>query len=129
MSVKVDAGGLSDAVQQVLNEFNEDYIERVNKATEEGAKAATEYLKQNSPRSKGRRSGTYAKSWRSKIASKSKKMPSRIVHSPKQYRLTHLLEHGHNVHGKPGKRTRAFPHIKKAEEIAIQKIEEVMSGD
>lgn len=44
-----------------------------------------------------------------------------IVWSPAHYRLTHLLENGHNLvyfgHD-TNKRTRAFPHWAKAEEVA-----------
>lgn len=52
-----------------------------------------------------------------------------VVHNKRHYRLTHLLEHGHNVvnqWGATGKRAGAHPHIAPAELEGVQKfIDEV----
>lgn len=42
------------------------------------------------------------------------------------YRLAHLLEHGHKLRN--GKRTRAFPHIAKNEQKAIQEFGSMVEG-
>ncbi|MBS6063769.1 MAG: HK97 gp10 family phage protein [Peptostreptococcaceae bacterium] len=80
------------------------------------AKGTVKELKSTSPK----KSGNYAKTWTSKKNSNSVSY-SNIVHNDKNYRLTHLLENGHAT--RKGGRTRAFPHIKQAEEKAIKSFE------
>ena len=52
-----------------------------------------------------------------------------VVHNKPHYRLTHLLEHGHDVSnqwGATGKRAGAYPHIAPAELEGVQRfIDEV----
>lgn len=86
-------------------------------------------LKKTSPKRSGK-GGKYAKGW----GVKESKTGSWIVYNKKYYRLTHLLEKGHEiiVHGKAlGRRTKAIEHIKPAEEkfssLFIKRIKERLS--
>lgn len=76
------------------------------KAVQESAKECVEYLKSSSPR----RTGVYAKSWTADMKTDELGHYVAIIHNVKRYRLTHLLEHGHEgPHPAPAK-----PHIEAA---------------
>lgn len=68
---------------------------------------AVKELRATSPKSKSKRSGTYAKGW-----TKKKRGKVIVVHN-KEYQLTHLLEHGHAKVN--GGRVDAQEHIKPVE--------------
>lgn len=118
-SVKID--NLASEINSILTEYRDVVEENVVKAIEDVSKEAIEELKTTSPTGE---SGEYKKSWKRKKLNSKKGQYTVIVHSS-EYRLTHLLEHGHAL--KHGGRTvghaRAFPHIEKAEKNAIDKLE------
>ena len=75
-------------------------------------------LKRTSPKRKGRGGGAYARSWAIKKESTSGGLVTTcIVHNKDHYQLTHLLENGHAKRN--GGRTKAYPHIKPAEERVV----------
>lgn len=91
----------------------------VERNTEEAARmCATESvaaLKSNSPRRPG--GGAYAAGWAFQKSENAKL--GFVVWNPTQYRLTHLLEKGHQVcnqHGGPWGRARGHRHIRPVEE-------------
>lgn len=61
--------------------------------------------------------GDYRKSWR--LTKQGNRRLKVIVHSKDEYRLTHLLENGHALKG--GGRSQAYPHIRPAEQRAVNK--------
>ncbi|HZH62393.1 MAG TPA: HK97 gp10 family phage protein, partial [Metabacillus sp.] len=85
------------------------------------AKNTVNYLKKNSPEN----TGDYAKGW-----AKKKVGTAQVIHNRTDYQLTHLLEKGHV--NRDGSRTEAIPHIKHAEEKAIneyiEEVEKVIKG-
>ena len=95
MDISVEA--LTDTVKDILAE----YQEAVNAAVEDQVRTAAKLLaaeiNQNAAAQFTQRTGDYAKSWvETKNPQKYKNKFSRIVHSKApEYRLTHLLEHGH----------------------------------
>ena len=79
------------------------------------SKQAVRQLKQASPK----RTGKYAKGWRSTVRKESAVGAEVVVHN-KIYRLTHLLEKGYAKRG--GGRVEAIPHIAPVEEEITGKL-------
>ena len=103
---------VADEIAKALSEYSEEVAENLEAIKKEVAKDTVEMLKSTSPRG---RKGKYAKGWRMK-----KDGTGYYVHNATDYRLTHLLEHGHAKAN--GGRTKAQPHIAQAEREAIEKI-------
>lgn len=108
---------LGKEVSEILKEYRTEIVEAVDRSASEAADAAAEELRSTSPN----RTGKYAKGW-----IKEKKGGTYIVHQKGSgYRLTHLLEKGHEKRN--GGRVKGIPHIEPAEEHAgelfVQKLE------
>lgn len=110
-------------LQKELQELIEEYESEVNKAIEEAlpevGKETVKELKKTSPEDRGK----YKKTWKSKIEEDrlGKKL---IVYNSDNYRLTHLLEHGHAIvsGGRKAGSTEAIEHIGPAQEKAVKKV-------
>lgn len=106
--------------RQVLTEVKTQY----DAIMKDVAHDTADDLQQTSP-PRGRQ-GPYARSWRVK------KLQGRyIVHNKDHYRLTHLLEYPHeirNQYGGPYGESRADPHIKRAEQRAIEELYRKING-
>ena len=108
MSNTTDAASLGAEIQAILRNYGSSMTMAIDDAAKALAKQAARELRQTSPR--GHR-GAYAKGW----DVKKEKTGDYVVYN-KQYRLTHLLEHGHKTRLKDGKYGRkaqaaAKPHI------------------
>lgn len=109
MSVLVQIDDLSREIMKQLQQYTEEVKEKVELAKDEVGKDAVKELKTTSPNL----TGSYAKGWRLK-----KENYAHIIHNKTDYQLTHLLEYGHV--NRDGSRTKAYPHIRKAEEKVIE---------
>lgn len=116
MSRQID---LADEIKKILDDYELEVIDDMNKAAFATANLGVKELKAISPKSKRAKGGAYAKSW----GYTKQKMPfgytSYVIRNKKHYQLTHLLENGHlikNKHGSYG-RTKPIPHIKPVEII------------
>lgn len=107
---------LTDAIMTELNAYSEEVTEELKAEVKQVAKECMQDIKNNAPRL----SGDYKKSWKNKTVFESDNDIRVVVHSPKEYRLTHLLEHGHAKRG--GGRVEGKPHIAPAEKKAEQKL-------
>ena len=112
MGKKVSIDQLADAVNEQLQEYNKLSAEVVKTAVTKAGNAVKKDIGANAPR----KSGRYAKSWRTKKTKETSTELQVTVYSPTRYMLAHLLEHGHAKRG--GGRVRAIPHIASAEEAA-----------
>lgn len=124
---------LCDAVQGIIKEYSDEVVNKLPDIVKGAAKTTVEALKKNAESIGGTK---YRSSFKSK---KSRAMISGettyIVYST-QYRLTHLLEHGHVIRNRAGGpvygMTRAFQHWKPAEQEGIdelnEKIREAIEG-
>ena len=88
MKVKVD--DLAATVEKTLSDYAEDVNDIVKQEIKDAGKEAAKELKEKSPK----RTGKYAKGWRSTVRKESAVGAEVVVHN-KIYRLTHLLEKGY----------------------------------
>ena len=102
MSNTTDAESLGAEIQAILRNYGTSMQMAVDDAAKALAKQAARELRQTSPKG---HSGNYAKGW----DVKREKTGNYVVYN-KEYRLTHLLEHGHRTrlkHGKYGTKAQA----------------------
>lgn len=100
---------LAVELEKILEQYGKDVDEALKQTSIATADDTKELLRATSPKKTGR----YARGWTvtARVSQFGRKIW--VVHNADHYRLTHLLERGHALRN--GGRTRAFPHIKKAE--------------
>jgi hypothetical protein len=103
---------LADFIAKELALYSTEFSEGVEKIAEEVAEEAVQELRQTSPK----RYGKYRKGWKKKKLANGSYVVFNSVAS-----LTHLLENGHPLRN--GDRFNGIPHIKPAEEKAIENFE------
>lgn len=118
---QISIDSMADAIMRELEEYANVTTENVKEGTKKVAKKAVEELKENSPK----KTGDYAKSWKSKITSETNhSIKSTIYAGDGQYRLTHLLEKGYAKRG--GGRVEGTPHIAPVEKMCRDQLMEEM---
>lgn len=95
-------------INRILAQYTANINETVDATLKEAATDAKKALAQSSPKE----TGDYAKGWDVK-----KERGNYVVYNRTDYRLTHLLEKGHDivVNGRKFGHAPAKPHIKKVE--------------
>ena len=127
---KVTPENLGQAINDILTEYANTVTKDVKSAVVETGKMAAETAQAYASRI-GR--GKYATSIKSKTMISNSFETSVTVYST-QYRIAHLLEHGHVIKaaGKVVGMTRAFPHFQPAEAMAEatlpKKVEQAIKG-
>lgn len=111
------------AIQEIIEDANDTVKGILRDTSLDSAEYTCRQVKANSMQFKSRRH-PYANGW-----TVSAVRDGYVVHNKPHYRLTHLLENGHDVSnqwGATGKRAGAHPHIKPAEIEGVRKfIEDV----
>lgn len=132
--LNVKATDLSVALEAQLSKYNQEVNDQLAVVVEQSAKKLVKLTKATAP--KGKRNGRFAKSIAAET-SELKKAKSRVhaglhgrvikatwyVKAP-DYRLTHLLVHGHDT--KDGGRTRANPFLKDAVDQVLPEYEQAV---
>ena len=109
MAIRIDA--LSTEFAKIMDGYSQDVREAVDQVVDDFGKQAKEDIKAASPK----KTGKYRKGWRvKKEGGALGQVSTAIVHNATSYRLTHLLEHGHQKAG--GGRVEGIPHIAPVEE-------------
>lgn len=108
MEIKVDAGELEKAVQDVMTDFGRRTRENVRAAVDKTESQVTRKTKSASPT----KTGKYKAGWASRVTEQSNVQYQKTVYNKDRYRLTHLLEKGHGGPHPAG----PHPHIVKDEE-------------
>ena len=116
----VPIDSLASELQRVLTTFANDVESEVNDIQEEVADDAVKKLKTTSPVGTGKWKGHYKNGWGKE------KVDGKTVVRNKKYRLTHLLEKGHDIiiAGKSKGFAPAQPHIKPVEEWVQDEFED-----
>ncbi|ALX50466.1 HK97 gp10 family phage protein [Lentibacillus amyloliquefaciens] len=114
-------------IAQTLSDYTDEVTEGLQEAQKDVARQSRKRLKSDSPVGDYAGGGDYAKGWRAKKI----RNGGYVVHNKTDYQLTHLLEYGHAKRGGSG-RVRAYPHIRKVEQQAIdeyqRRAEKVIRG-
>ena len=117
MSDAIRIDELADAVMEELHRYSELAADELKKVVKKAGKTAKSDINDSAPV----QTGKYANSWKTKVTAEDSQSVSITVYSPSRYMLAHLLENGHAKRG--GGRVRALPHIKPAEEHAVEQLE------
>lgn len=107
---------LAGAVAEAFAEYSEEVIENTKKEVRNVAKQTVAELRDSSPK----KTGEYAKGWKSKVQHESRSDIRIIVYNAKKPQLTHLLENGYAL--RSGGRFSGIPHLRIAEQNAIQRL-------
>lgn len=122
MEVKVKPEQLDKEIRRQLETYSAEMTKNLNKAVKEVAEYTADSLKQGGPYKE--RTGKYTPDWAATLRKRSYSSVTMTevysVNNRKHYQLTHLLEKGHVT--RSGSRTKAFEHIKPAEDLADQMI-------
>lgn len=105
------ANDLANEVARLLRAYTDEVEQDLNKVFDEVGREGVEMVTEASPV----RYGKYKKGWNLK-----KEKNKRIIHNATDWRRTHLLEKGHALVN--GGRSKAYPHIKKAEEFVKEQV-------
>lgn len=120
---------MTESIEKQVSDILDTFSFKVQEATEEAAKRAAADTRDKLKRTSPRRTGAYAKSWRSTKNGKSygTKIDGYVVHNKDHYQITHLLENGHVIRNQYGTygRVAGIPHIKPAEEAGNKEFEEL----
>lgn len=122
MANSININSLAAEIANTLTEYGQEVQKGISKSAKKVANKTVKTLKATSPKNTGK----YAKGWRAKAEKEYAMSTSYIVHNATDYRLTHLLENGH-ANAKGG-RTAARPHIRQAEEQAIEEFTQEVEG-
>lgn len=130
-SRKVTPDNLGEVINEILTDYADTVVADAKEAVEETGKMAVKTAQAYASRI-GR--GKYAKSIKCKTTEAGRVSTTVTIYST-QYRIAHLLEHGHTIvdkNGEPRGTTRAFHHFSPAEEMAEttleRKIQQAIKG-
>lgn len=122
----MDNTDFNQQLTDLLKTYTADVQEQIESALTGIGKEAAARLKADSPK----RTGKYARGWRSSVSKKNGSIEVTVYESAKQAALTHLLENGHKARN--GRFVAGQPHIEPVQdwaETAAQKaIEKAVHG-
>lgn len=127
MAKQIQIDNLSKAIKDELKVYSSSVVAGMKKANDECMKEFVSDTKRDAPKSKTKRSGTFAKNITSKstLDTPNRKVNTWYVKNP-EYRLTHLIKNGHATRN--GGRTKAQDFITPNYDKLEKKFEEEVKG-
>ena len=122
---RISPEGLNAAISDIISEYTQDIGKDVKEDVKATGKACLQMVQANIDAA-GIGGRKYRRSFKDTTTKDTPWITTVEIHSPKHYRLTHLLENGHVKKTKNGKVlgvTRAFPHLAPAEKDASELLE------
>lgn len=122
---KVDS--MAAAVVQELEAYSDEVMEGVKKAVKTAARECRDEIRQEVQRIPYVLTGDYKKGWTDRVAFENWEDIRAEVYNRTDGQLAHLLENGHaikNGTGRTGGSVRGRPHIRAAEDHALERLEE-----
>lgn len=116
MSESISADKLAREIMRQMEEYTEEAKETTQDVAMNVSEKAVKKLRENSPKSKN--GGTYTKNW----TRTTDKYGMTVYNKSPTYRLSHLLEKGHQLKrgGRKIGEVRAYPHIEEVEQECIK---------
>lgn len=131
MADTIDITEFSDALYKTISSEFTEVNKKVNKRIQIISREAKKMVQEKSPVYKGKsqklEKGKYQKNW--EITTLTKNGTSRKVIHNKQYQLVHLLELGHDLKDKNGRKygeVKAYPHVEKAQEYVDSEADKLL---
>ena len=129
MSGRIKPEGLGAAIEEALTVYHEDVLEKIDAA---GDKAVKDLVKKTRATAPVGDRGSFKKNIAGKRLAKTSRSSVHVWYvKPPDYRLTHLLVHGHAK--ATGGRTRANPFLQNALDVVLPEYEkavkEAVKGD
>ena len=122
---KTPTDKLSAAVQDILNEYQDDIETNIGIITKKMGQKGAQALKQQSRKALRQHTGEYAKGWKHSFH-KTRCYSRTTIHN-EHYSLPHLLEHGHATRNGDGREYPATPgheHIAPVAESLVKAYEQ-----
>lgn len=113
-------GDLSGAIEDILNEYGEGIRDELETVIPAVAKDTAKQVRENAKRMKLKRTGEYARGWKTKVDKNLYGDTTATVYNAAKPGLPHLLEFGHATRN--GGRTQPFEHIAPAEDWAEKEV-------
>ena len=119
-------------LDKFINDYQADVIREMSEVIPEVAKESVKRLKAESPKGahSKKHKGTYAKGWTYKVEKGRLKVGATVYGKKGTYNLAHLLEYGHVIRTKGGRKSgeakdaKAIPHIEKIDKWASDEVYE-----
>lgn len=125
------AGDLSEQIIEAVQSYTKEAAEKTKKAVDRVTEECAAEIKAHIPFNN--RTGKYVGAFATKTSYENQETKRNTWYvKPPHYRLTHLLEYGHEVkdrHGVKHGRARAFPHIKYGYDLAVRRLPEAIQEE
>ena len=112
---KTTVDNLSTEINSIMQEYAGDITSVMMKDIDTVAGQTVKKIKEKAPK----KTGSYAKSWTSKVTAELAGKATGVSKG-RGGSITHLLENGHA--SRNGGRVKSIPHIKEAEEYAVEEL-------